>query len=85
MSSGIRIEDYRVDEPGRERRRCYFPCPLRPGRDCHVLLKPWPILAPTWDWDGNREKPTLSPSINCNGNGCCGWHGFIQAGQLVGA
>ena len=32
-----------------------------------------------WDWDGNREAPTFSPSIDCKG---C-WHGFIEAGRCV--
>lgn len=32
-----------------------------------------------WDWDGNREKPTFSPSINC---GKC-WHGYIENGRCV--
>lgn len=32
-----------------------------------------------WTWDGNREKPTFSPSINC---GSC-WHGFIENGECV--
>lgn len=50
-----------------------------------VLLKPWPISAPTWEWDGNEQAPTLSPSINCNGNGGCGWHGHMKAGKLVEA
>jgi hypothetical protein len=30
-----------------------------------------------WDWDGNRDAPTLAPSINC---GKC-WHGYIVAGR----
>ena len=34
-----------------------------------------------WDWDGNREAPTLSPSINCESH--CGWHGYIRAGRCV--
>jgi hypothetical protein len=32
-----------------------------------------------WDWDGNRESPTFSPSINC---GAC-WHGYIRKGRTV--
>ena len=32
-----------------------------------------------WQWDGNREKPTFSPSIDCKG---C-WHGYIRAGRAV--
>lgn len=34
---------------------------------------------PQWDWDGNREAPTFSPSINC---GSC-WHGYIRNGRCV--
>lgn len=32
-----------------------------------------------WTWDGNREAPTLSPSILA---GDTGWHGYMRAGQL---
>jgi len=32
-----------------------------------------------WEWDGNREKPTFTPSINC---GKC-WHGYIRNGRAV--
>lgn len=31
-----------------------------------------------WGWDGNEEKPTLTPSINAPGE----WHGYLRAGQL---
>jgi hypothetical protein len=34
---------------------------------------------PQWDWDGNRDAPTFSPSINC---GKC-WHGYIRKGRTV--
>ena len=34
-----------------------------------------------WDWDGNREAPTFSPSINCEAH--CGWHGYIRNGKCV--
>lgn len=33
-----------------------------------------------WTWDGNRDRPTFSPSINCTR---C-WHGFIENGRCVG-
>jgi hypothetical protein len=71
----------RIDHFGPSRDRLFFDCPRKPGHECSVLLKPWPIIgAPTWSWDGNEANPTLSPSINC---GECGWHGFIQAGKLT--
>lgn len=31
-----------------------------------------------WTWDGNREAPTLSPSIRRTRG--CKWHGFLKAG-----
>jgi hypothetical protein len=34
---------------------------------------------PQWDWDGNRDAPTMHPSINCGGH--CGWHGYIRKGR----
>ena len=36
---------------------------------------------PQWDWDGNRQAPTFSPSINCEKH--CGWHGYLRAGRCV--
>ena len=33
-----------------------------------------------WDWDGNKEAPTLNPSILCR---ITGWHGYMRAGVLV--
>jgi hypothetical protein len=32
----------------------------------------------TWQWDGNREEPTVTPSIK---NGNCGYHGFLTKGE----
>lgn len=32
-----------------------------------------------WGWDGNVEKPTLSPSLLVPGV----WHGYLRAGRLV--
>lgn len=36
---------------------------------------------PVWQWDGNREAPTLTPSINVVGR----WHGWLRNGELVTA
>jgi hypothetical protein len=37
-----------------------------------------------WQWDGNRESPTLSPSILVESvpNWNDGWHGFLRNGKL---
>jgi hypothetical protein len=34
-----------------------------------------------WHWDGNMEAPTVSPSIGCDAK--CGWHGHINAGEVL--
>jgi len=69
-----------------------FVCPF--GRRCSVLLGPQPVprAAPdrlyVWGWNGDRDRPTLTPSINClaekdgKPTGGCGWHGFITNGVL---
>ncbi len=31
-----------------------------------------------WGWDGNEEKPTVTPSIHCVGH----WHGHLNNGFL---
>lgn len=36
--------------------------------------------SPVWWWDGNREAPTLQPSILSVDTG---WHGYMTAGVLV--
>ena len=35
-----------------------------------------------WNWDGNIEAPTLSPSIDGSADGA--WHGHIENGELIG-
>lgn len=40
-----------------------------------------------WQWDGNREKPTITPSILQQGTRGDGqvvelWHGLLRAGRL---
>lgn len=33
---------------------------------------------PSWQWDGNEEKPTLSPSVHLPGR----WHGWFRNGRM---
>jgi hypothetical protein len=40
----------------------------------------------TWQWNGNKEAPTLTPSILVWGNGkdkSATWHGYLREGKLV--
>jgi Family of unknown function (DUF6527) len=34
---------------------------------------------PSWQWDGNEDKPTLTPSVHLPGR----WHGWFRAGRMV--
>lgn len=85
--------EYEAAEPGKEQ-TFSFRCPRRLNKDgvCGNLI----IAGRTtlkrdpggqnggiaqWEWDGNREKPTFGPSINCGG---C-WHGYIRAGRCIDA
>lgn len=69
-----------------------FICPQR--RHCAVFLgkqfeaKRNDQECNVWAWDGNQEKPSITPSINCikekdgKPTGGCGWHGFITNGEF---
>lgn len=35
-----------------------------------------PDGGPTWNWDGDLDRPTLSPSIHHTGH----WHGWLRQG-----
>jgi hypothetical protein len=54
-----------------------FECPKNPGHMCTgLLIRVAGGPRPSWEWNGNREKPTFRPSINCEG---CS-HGYITDG-----
>lgn len=38
-------------------------------------------IPPSWDWNDNREKPTLTPSILRLDK--CKWHGYLTDGVFV--
>ena len=70
-----------------------FVCPH--GHRCGVLVGPQFVARPApdalciWGWDGNLDRPTLTPSINCiaekdgQPTGGCGWHGWIRDGVIA--
>lgn len=77
--------DEALDEPGAIEIRTEFPgaeglayvCP------CGCKAQGWlpfrPQVSPSWAWDGNRERPTLEPSIWHKGH----WHGWLKNGVWV--
>lgn len=90
--------DHRSSPPPKkgEVGRLNFACPLGHGNCGAIVIgnqfKPAHPTNSAWTWDGNVEKPTLTPSINCltgkTGNkqfpyeeyGGCGWHAYLRAG-----
>ena len=51
-----------------------YVCPCGCGALAPLYFKPEP--SPSWHWDGNREQPTLTPSVHHQGH----WHGYLKAG-----
>lgn len=54
-------------------------CPCGCGDPFMIPIQTGPKQDGSWEWDGNMEVPTLSPSILRIGG--CAWHGFFQAGK----
>jgi len=70
---------FKTDERGQ---RMFCSC-LPNGVALHIPLRP--LIDPkingghSWEWDGNQDKPTLTPSVNVVGI----WHGWVRAGRMV--
>lgn len=76
-----------IDDHGTLYDALMFICPgcieMYPGSTgLHILPVNTAEHSPQWDWDGNLEAPTLSPSILTkhgeNSSGIC--HSFLKAG-----
>jgi len=53
-----------------------FSCPCGCGYVVSVPIKPFDVRG--WSWDGDKEKPTLTPSIQKLSG--CRWHGHLTKG-----
>lgn len=80
--------EFELAAPGKEQ-RFDFNCPLHDRRCGPIVIAGRTTIkrdpqgqnggVAQWDWNGNRERPTFSPSVNCKG---C-WHGYIENGRTV--
>lgn len=74
--------NYNECPPDKQPTRFGFECPKRTnGFMCTgLIIRNNPdglhVQNQTWEWNGDREKPTFSPSINCAN---CS-HGYIENG-----
>lgn len=59
-----------------------FVCPCGCGQDSWLPVNGHGRPGPSWEWDGNREAPTLNPSV-FNSGMPCQWHGWLRAGMWV--
>lgn len=62
-----------------------FRCPCGCGSEGYlpIRMEGFPrTQTPEWEWDGNREKPTLHPSVFNKGLPCK-WHGWLRNGEWV--
>lgn len=75
---------YVVDAPDGNIVGLNFGCPCGCGRVYGATFKPH---KPTggWDWNGDREKPTLTPSLGCyeDRGSAYHWHGYLTAGVFT--
>lgn len=61
----------------------FMECPLgtdhgRGVAECARSLWSLPAQHPMWQWDGNFQQPTITPSIDCKGG--CGRHFTMTKG-----
>lgn len=53
-----------------------FICPCGCGQEGYLPFMP--EASPSWEWNGDMQRPTLTPSI-LQRNGCR-WHGYLRNG-----
>lgn len=64
----------------------HFSCPCGCGAISYLAFTSRPAFlkggGPEWEWNGDRDRPTLSPSVLQSGLPCK-WHGFLRDGYWV--
>lgn len=78
-----KVDDGGMERPGDfcfdvELEHLYLWLPGRKNPDCIPIRLGSSPGGRIWGRDGNKDKPTLTPSISDAGN----WHGYLTAGQL---
>lgn len=76
-----RVED--IQRPGDfkfsdDRDYLYIWLPGTTGPDAIRITRSPSGNSRAWLWDGNLDRPTLTPSIHVKGE----WHGYLRAGRL---
>lgn len=60
----------------------WFGCPCGDGELAGIPVKKGSHHSQekAWGWNGDEEKPTLTPSIQRMGG--CNWHGYLTNGEF---
>lgn len=62
-----------------------FICPCGCATEGWIQFKgDFETVGPRWSWDGNKDRPTLTPSV-FNSGLPCKWHGWLRDGAWVEA
>src|SRR5262245_20984876 len=59
-------------------RYLYISLPGESSMHAIKVMRSDPGVERVWGWDGNEDKPTLTPSIHSPGV----WHGYLRNGRL---
>lgn len=76
-------------DPEKREAGIMFGCPCGCGELRSVGFDTHESARPRWHWDGNRDTPTLTPSLWIKQRDAAGndvgdhWHGFLTAGEFV--
>jgi hypothetical protein len=68
--------EFYVDKPGGALAGLIYVCPCGCGQQGALPFRRPAAARPSWIWDGNRQAPTLSPSVHHVGH----WHGWLKNG-----
>ena len=71
------VEDRSEPVPGRG--HLVIECERGYKGQCRFSLGP-EVVKGTWQWDGNKEAPTIRPSIDCQGG--CKRHFVMTEGKI---
>lgn len=59
-----------------------YMCPCGCGVEGYLGFRPQPN-SPMWNWNGDLERPTLTPSVHHLMGGKTHWHGWLTAGMWL--
>lgn len=81
-AGGFRFWSYGDEPEGTPPAGLNFRCPCGCGQLHGIAWRRKDGSPAGWTWDGSRQAPTCSPSIQSfNADGSKHWHGYLTAGE----